>query len=484
VVGATYADLTVGSEGTGRIGRLSLAYEGGANDYTGRIIPNAAMAGDVDITLPSYTTTLIGAGANTFTGLQTFSGAATIKLGNVTWVPIGGDINAYITAATAGDTLILTSGTYTITSAINVSKQLNIVGQGNAGLYSVTETDVHGTRIYCVTDNITMFNITSSNVRLAHMSIYHAGAGTSVVGVGVANNLDGIVLTNLDVVMPSGAGTKAAFDILGSHTILRDIAFYIVSSNNPAYGVYVHNNSSSTLNAIIDCHTTSGTVSGGLTAGYPYYVYNDNDANTVTLNLFAAWGEAITGTANDVGAKASSTTTNNAKLNVYQSTLKGADYDIQQTGTNTVTVYGGVFVNNTTNGTITYGGTIAASAFTGTITNAANVAMLNESTDTTCFPAFVTTDTPGNVPLKTVSTLTFNSNTGALGATSFSGSASGLTSLPAANLLIASQAAGDTLYATSGTVWGRLAKGTAYQLLQMNSGATAPEWTSTQSGFS
>ena len=45
-----------------------------------------------------------------------------------------------------------------------------------------------------------------------------------------------------------------------------------------------------------------------------------------------------------------------------------------------------------------------------------------------------------------------------------------------ANLLIASQAQGDTLYASSATVWARLAKGTAYQRLHMNSGATAPEW--------
>ena len=48
--------------------------------------------------------------------------------------------------------------------------------------------------------------------------------------------------------------------------------------------------------------------------------------------------------------------------------------------------------------------------------------------------------------------------------------------LTPANLLIASQAQGDLLYASSSTAWSRLAKGTASQLLAMNSGATAPEW--------
>lgn len=65
--------------------------------------------------------------------------------------------------------------------------------------------------------------------------------------------------------------------------------------------------------------------------------------------------------------------------------------------------------------------------------------------------------------------------TPALG-TPASGVATNLTSIPAANLLIASQAAGDMLYASSTTAWTRLGKGTAAQVLTMNAGATAPEW--------
>ena len=56
---------------------------------------------------------------------------------------------------------------------------------------------------------------------------------------------------------------------------------------------------------------------------------------------------------------------------------------------------------------------------------------------------------------------------------------SGTVATITAPIALASQAAGDTFYATSGTAIARLAKGTAYQFLQMNSGATAPEWTST-----
>lgn len=48
--------------------------------------------------------------------------------------------------------------------------------------------------------------------------------------------------------------------------------------------------------------------------------------------------------------------------------------------------------------------------------------------------------------------------------------------LTVTDLTLGSDAAGDMFYKTSATVTARLAKGAAYQVLRMNSGATAPEW--------
>jgi hypothetical protein len=171
------------------------------------------------------------------------------ELTNVIYVTIADDINAAIASASAGDTLILDAGTYDIgATTLTVDKQLNIIGQGNAGLYSVTATDVHGTRIFCDDNNVSLFTITSSNVRIAHMSLITQGGGTSAKGIETSNNLDGLVFTNIDVVMESGAGVKTAFDILGSNAILRDVTFNVISTNNTAYGVYAHNDSSTTQN--------------------------------------------------------------------------------------------------------------------------------------------------------------------------------------------------------------------------------------------
>jgi hypothetical protein len=52
----------------------------------------------------------------------TFAGEIDWAAGNVTYVPLTGDIQTYVTAATAGDTLVLASGVYTITSTITSAR--------------------------------------------------------------------------------------------------------------------------------------------------------------------------------------------------------------------------------------------------------------------------------------------------------------------------------------------------------------------------
>tara|TARA_B100000287_G_scaffold269290_1_gene253418 strand:+ start:10063 stop:12081 length:2019 start_codon:yes stop_codon:yes gene_type:complete len=63
--------------------------------------------------------------------------------------------------------------------------------------------------------------------------------------------------------------------------------------------------------------------------------------------------------------------------------------------------------------------------------NASTVTVADESSDTTCFPTFVTGAT-GNLAAKTGSNLTFNSSSGQLAATSFAGDGSALTGIAGA----------------------------------------------------
>jgi len=85
-------------------------------------------------------------------------------------------------------------------------------------------------------------------------------------------------------------------------------------------------------------------------------------------------------------------------------------------GTSLPTYIAGVTVTNSTNAT-----------------NTTNITVADESSDTTCFPTFVTAAT-GNLPPKTGSNLSFNSSSGQLTATSFAGSGANLTSIAANQL--------------------------------------------------
>ena len=76
--------------------------------------------------------------------------------------------------------------------------------------------------------------------------------------------------------------------------------------------------------------------------------------------------------------------------------------------------------------------------------NTSTIPVADESTDTTCFPVFVTTATGDQAP-KTGSNLTFNSATGVLGATSYTGDGSSLTG-------VASAVADGCIYENSQTI--------------------------------
>jgi len=162
--------------------------------------------------------------------------------------------------------------------------------------------------------------------------------------------------------------------------------------------------------------------------------------------------------------------------------------DFDTTGTVTCDVTGDVSGSS--------GSCTGNSATATTATNATNVALTNEATDTTCFPVFVDTAT-GNQDAKTNASLTFNSNTATLAATTFSGALSGnaTTATNAAGLSatlistsggtgLASFTAGDILYYASGTTLTKLAKpGTpAGEVLTFATSASAPSWVAAAGG--
>ena len=151
---------------------------------------------------------------------------------------------------------------------------------------------------------------------------------------------------------------------------------------------------------------TALTFSAGYTSGFvDVYIngvrqitgtdYAETDANTVTLTSGATVGDEI----EIVAFKSLGTIVNVGSLTTAA--------DLTVTGVATAT---GGFVGD----------------LTGTASVSTTVTVADESSDTTCFPLFATAAT-GNLAPKSGSNLTFNSDTGALSATSFAGSGSGLS---------------------------------------------------------
>jgi hypothetical protein len=270
---------------------------------------------------------------------------------NIIYVPIDGNIQTYVDNASSGSTLILASGVYTITSYITIDKELNIVGQGSSGFVTSPVTPSHGTLITSSTASIVGFQIENDNIRISDLSINLTGASSTAINTD--NNLKGLVFYNIDVIV-NCSGWAAGFTVLGSDVIMRNLTFYVSSSDFGATGVWFYNNSSTTQNSVADCFNVTGTVDGTSVNAYCFLCDNNNSSYTVTLNLQNSLCRAIDGTDYGIGVGCTSTTTNNAIVNAYLCTFEGDEYDAYQTGTNQLNLGGSVMVNDRIFGTVTY----------------------------------------------------------------------------------------------------------------------------------
>lgn len=137
--------LALGSSGGSTTGTVDLYYTG--TTYAATITPNAAMSADVTITLPDNTSTLIGSGANTFTGSQIYSAASndsTVAVQTFTGVPAqnASDVHRGIYFAPTGSVLGTITGTGNTVAFIDLAA---ITGDANANLYGMRLGNLTGT---------------------------------------------------------------------------------------------------------------------------------------------------------------------------------------------------------------------------------------------------------------------------------------------------------------------------------------------------
>ena len=211
----------------------------------------------------------------------------------------------------------------------------------------------------------------------------HLPVGMGITGAG-GLNITGVVTAT------SFSGSGANLTGIDA-TSVKDPAGNVKVQAQASGAVYTGIHTFTTLNS------STGTFSGDL----------DVDGHTNLDNLSVAGVATVTGNLNVGGVLTYEDVTNVDSVGL-------------------ITARAGLKV---TGGTSYFAGAIAAAgAITGTASTATNVTVADESSDTTCFPTFVTAAT-GNLPPKTGSNLTFNSSDGTLTATKFAGDGSGLTNL-------------------------------------------------------
>ena len=423
-------------------------------------------------------TTLAVTGAATVDNLSLNGNTVTTSSGNLTIDSAGG------TTTIADDTIIsgnlTVNGTQTVVNSTTVSvddKNLEL-GTGaaddaaaNGGGITIVSGEGNKTFQFEATgDNLGSsenLNIASGKAyKINNTSVLNATTlGSSVVAssltsVGNLSTLDVTGATNLNATTQSTSNTTGALIVDGGVGIAKNtnIGGTLDVDGQITSATPLRHQTGGGLIANTGAIKASGHA-GLVTAfkfsgsGIDSYTVANGIADIVTTGVAATTfttSEIVTATQGQTALTFSAGYTSGF-VDVYINGVRqitGTDYT--QTNSNTITLASGATVGDEIEivafkslGTIVNVGSLTTAAdltvtgvatatggfvgdLTGTASVSTTVTVADESSDTTCFPLFATAAT-GNLAPKSGSNLTFNSDTGALSATSFAGSGSGLS---------------------------------------------------------
>jgi len=261
---------------------------------------------------------------------------------NLIFVPVGANIGTYITNASAGDTLVLGSGTYDLSAGgFTVSKALNIVGQG------VGKTILSST-------NASMTNITASNVRIANLSYTSTGNNLDGILFG-SGNITGIVLEDLDITWSNANASNGVVQFTNVSGTVRNVTVNGTSSGSYVAPFGFVESSASTSAMTWNFYNVKAIASGAATAGYAYSLHTNGGATGMTINLYDCSGFATGASGNEIGLYVRRTTSGTITVNDYNGTYSGVTSDVKSDASTTFNAYGTTYVTET-------------SAFSGTVT--------------------------------------------------------------------------------------------------------------------
>jgi len=307
-----------------------------------------------------------------------------------------------------------------ITSAGNVgigltnpTEKLDVNGNVKATSFSGDGSALTG---IAATDHVSTFDLVVAGISTFNDDVRILAGGLDVTGVVTATSFSGDLSGNADTATTATNVTVTANNGSTSETV---------------YPIFV-DGATGSQGAETDTALSYNPATDTLTAGTFSGAHSGNGAALTSLNASELSSGVVpaarmSGTYGIESATFTVTANNSTDETVYPVFVDGA------TGSQGAETDTGLSYNPST-------GALTATTFSGalsgnstTATTATNVTVADESSDTTCFPLFATAAT-GDLGPKSGSNLTFNSSTGALTATSFSGSGASLTAVNAATL--------------------------------------------------
>ena len=279
---------------------------------------------------------------------------------NTIYIDINADIEAAIAAATAGDTIVLAAGTYTVTDDIDIAQSINVVGQG-----------IGHTTIACATANKIMIDTSADGVRVANLTLSSTAENTgttSMIEAGGSMEVESVQFLNAatgGVIGSKGFSASAAKEsnIRNCEFVTTGACGWHFAVDNPTAG--------STINVYDSIISETAGTQAGLGNICTY-----SDDGTATINIF---NSTITATAALSGGAVHC---NDGTTNVYNTNIDssgGGSFDVLRVS-GTLTLYNTTLVNNTTSGTITYGGTVVSNGISGDNVKAGTLIVSGDAT--------------------------------------------------------------------------------------------------------
>lgn len=210
--------------------------------------------------------------------------------GNIVYVGCSDDIQTAITAASAGDTLMLGSCTYTVGTQITVGKALKIVGQGS-GNTIITSGATALTSIFTTTaDGLQIKGVSFRGTDLQYVIIIDLAGGTSTSG---NNN----VFDDIDIDTSKATDVNSGIELLDTGAVVKNSVIktstgdYVASQS---YGIQCDVASTAdvameliVINTVIeDISTDVGGNTNNIVRGIRFYDVVSGNPNQMDLYLY------------------------------------------------------------------------------------------------------------------------------------------------------------------------------------------------------